>query len=411
MTPYLQQKTLYPALISEAPDPTLGLVVVIPAYDEPHLIKSLNTLRACWQAEVGVEVIVVLNHSEAATAAVKARQEAYYKEAAAWAKKQQQGWLRFHILYCPDLPAKHAGVGLARKIGMDEACRRLETVGCPDGLIVGFDADSNCLPNYLQAIAGYFRAHPSIQAAGIHFEHPLHGAAFPEANYQAITAYELHLRYFINAQAWVGLPYAYQTIGSSMAVRCRAYQEQGGMNRRKAGEDFYFLHKFTALGYFGQINSTTVIPSPRASHRVPFGTGRAVSQLLENNLTAETYAPESFVQLLPFIRQLNKCYRADYEVEIHPALEHFLQTVDWQNKVAEIRQHTADLGAFRKRFFRWFDAFLLMKYVHFMRDHYYPNVPVEKAAAWLTDVSGYNKGVGASSRDLLLLWRHIDKED
>ncbi|MCB0633528.1 MAG: hypothetical protein KDD15_27535, partial [Lewinella sp.] len=182
----------------------------------------------------------------------------------------------------------------------------------------------------------------------------------------------------------------------------------GGMNRRKAGEDFYFLHKFTALGHFGQIKTTTVIPSPRASHRVPFGTGRAVSKLLETGQQADTYAPESFVILRPFIRQINQYHREDYQPEFHPGLLHFLESMNWQEKIAEIRQHTAGLPAFRKRFFRWFDAFLLMKYVHFMRDHYYPNVPVKEAVDWLTSVSGYRTEQGTSARDLLLLWRNID---
>ncbi len=37
-----------------------------------------------------------------------------------------------------------------------------------------------------------------------------------------------------------GVSHAYHTIGSSMAVRCSAYAKIGGMNRRKAGEDFIF---------------------------------------------------------------------------------------------------------------------------------------------------------------------------
>ena len=38
-----------------------------------------------------------------------------------------------------------------------------------------------------------------------------------------------------------------------MAVRADAYLRQGGMNRRKAGEDFYFLNKFMVLGGYGEM--------------------------------------------------------------------------------------------------------------------------------------------------------------
>jgi len=51
------------------------------------------------------------------------------------------------------------------------------------------------------------------------------------------------------------------TVDSYIAVR--------GMNRREAGEDFYFLNKLAKLGDIGQIHATTVYPSARPSRRVP----------------------------------------------------------------------------------------------------------------------------------------------
>ena len=409
MTHYLQNRALYPPLIKDAPAPELALLVVIPAYDEPDLINSLQSLANCQAPSAKVEVIVVINDSEKDSPEVKLRNHNYFKQAQNWAQEQGTTWLQFHILYCTDLPAKHAGVGLARKIGMDEACRRLEQVEYPDGIIAGFDADSQCDPSYFKAIEDYFRKHPKAPAAGIYFEHPLAGPAFSDEIYQAICLYELHLRYFINAQDWAGLPYAFQTIGSSMAVRCRDYQKQGGMNRRKAGEDFYFLHKFIPLGAFGQINTTRVIPSPRPSQRVPFGTGRAVGQLLDNDLATDTYAPDSFVLLRHFVQQVPELYEPAYEPQVSAPLAAFFKSIGLVEKLAEMRKHTKSEAAFYKRFFRWFDAFLLMKYVHFMRDHYFPNVSVLEAASWLTEISGYNQKEYTSAKDFLLLWRGIDR--
>ena len=65
--------------------------------------------------------------------------------------------LQFHFLHFPDLPHKHAGVGLARKIGMDMAAYRLEQVQQRTAPIVCFDADSRCAPNYLKAIETLMR--------------------------------------------------------------------------------------------------------------------------------------------------------------------------------------------------------------------------------------------------------------
>lgn len=409
MTPYLQQRTLYPPLINEAPAPDLGMVVVIPAFDEGKLLDSLISLLNCELPSHSVEVIVVINEAEDSQAEIKRHNREVYASATAWAVEHSKRNLQFHIFHCQDLPHKHAGVGLARKIGMDEACRRLEQAGHPDGIILGFDADSRCDPDYFTAVESYFQQHPSVQAASLYFEHPLQGEEYPAEVYTAVTLYELHLRYFINAQRWLRLPYAYQTVGSSMAVRCRAYEQQGGMNRRKAGEDFYFLHKFTKLGRYGEINTTRVIPSPRPSQRVPFGTGRAVLQLVEKNLNAHTYAPQGFRDLQALTEQLAGWYeRADLSSLPLP-LKTFLESVHITERLAQIRQHTASQDAFVKRFYRWFDAFLMMKYLHFVRDHYYEDVPTVAASSWLAGQLGTRVARGATANDLLYFFRHYDR--
>ena len=62
-TPYLQKRALFPAQISAQPAEDLEMIVVIPAKDEPHLLKSLEALRKAKQPLVSVEVIVVINDS------------------------------------------------------------------------------------------------------------------------------------------------------------------------------------------------------------------------------------------------------------------------------------------------------------------------------------------------------------
>jgi len=42
------------------------------------------------------------------------------------------------------------------------------------------------------------------------------------------------------------------------------------MNRKQAGEDFYFIQKLMPLGGYFALNSTAIYPSPRESSRVPF---------------------------------------------------------------------------------------------------------------------------------------------
>lgn len=417
MTQYLQQKTLFPPQIRARPSLNLGIIVVIPAYDEDFLLLSLMNLQRCDLPICDVEVIIVLNDSEKDSEILRDKHIDQAKQIQDWAGKNRRRRIYFHVIYQDRLPKKQAGVGLARKIGMDEACWRFEKIRKEDGIIVCFDADSRCDLNYFREIEQYFVDHPKCPAASIYFEHPLHGPDFDDSIYEAIIDYELHLRYYIQAQRYAGFPFAYQTIGSSMAVRAIAYQKQGGMNRRKAGEDFYFIHKFTPLGDFGEINTTRVIPSPRPSHRVPFGTGRAVGQLIASKEPYATYAPQSFLDLKCFFSKMSTLFdlketELASEIERYPvSIKEFLAQSDFEERLAEIKTHTTNKATFENRFFRWFNAFQLMKYLHFARDHFYTNGDVNIAATWLLkEKKVITANQKLSNKELLCLYRKLDKQ-
>ena len=329
------------------------MVVVVPCYDEPDLVGALESLQSCERPDCGVEIIVVVNSGADAPADVRERN----RKSAAQAREYAQ------VIHVPDLPPTHAGVGLARKIGMDEALRRLQG----QGIIVNFDADCRCDPNYLRAIEEHFASHPETPGCSIYFEHPP-GAA---------DLYELHLRYYVQALRYARHPYAFHTIGSCMAVRSAVYMEQGGMNKRKAGEDFYFLQKVIALGHYNDLVTTRVIPSPRESDRVPFGTGKAVSDQLRGK-PALTYPFEAFDDLKRFFENVE---------HPPPAMCSFLDAQNFNEKLCELRDNTATNDTFRARFFRWFNGFMAMKWIHFARDNLYGARPVLEEARRPPDMS------------------------
>jgi len=415
---YLEKHALYPPLIEITPNTDLGIVVVIPCHDEPDAVLSVQALRDCELPECAVEVIVVVNDSEVSPTEVKRQNQLTTTQLHQWILQNTDNKFGCFVLYQPDMPKKHAGVGLARKIGMDEAVRRLKHVENPSGVIVCFDADSGCDTNYLQEIEQHFHTHPDTTACSIYFEHPTDGTAYPLKVYDAIVDYELYLRYYVHALRWAGFPHAYQTIGSSMAVRVDAYQKQGGMNRRKAGEDFYFLHKFIPHGYFTELTATRVIPSPRPSHRVPFGTGKAVGDLIQSESGYLAYHPNVFIDLQFFIKKINALYEIKNESEIDhftdvlpDSIRTFLLQNNFSKKIKEIHTHTANPATFRQRFFQWFNAFLVLKYVHHARDVYYESMPVQEAAEWLLGELGTEIKTGTDARGLLSIFRRMDTED
>jgi hypothetical protein len=89
----------------------------------------------------------------------------------------------------------------------------------------------------------------------------------------------------------------------------------------------------------------------------------------------------------------------------------FLEQQDFQVKLTEIQENTTNLKTFYNRFFTWFNGFLMMKYVHFSRDEFYPNIPVEEAAKWLLiNYFKYSLPKTATAKVLLSLYRKEDKK-
>jgi len=395
------------AQIDEAPSNQLGIIVVIPVHNEKDLLISLKSLANCDRPGCFCEVLLVFNASEDSDEEIISRNKAEKKKVQSWYDSQKDLCFKLFTIEQNNLPNKHAGVGLARKIGMDEATRRFNSIENMDGIILCFDADSECEPNYLVEIEKQFLKKPKLNAASIYFEHALKGDKFEESVYEAILYYELHLRYYKNALRYANLPYAYHTIGSSMAVRAKDYVLQGGMNKRKAGEDFYFLQRFTNNPHFHEINSTTVFPSPRPSDRVPFGTGRAIKEILLGQRDEKSsYAFESFTVLKEIFHEVDN-WEETYPFS--PYLKAFLGEKELRESINKIRSNTKNAEDFKKAIFTWFNAFKALKFVHFLRDNYFPNEPLAFSVPKLLKEINSNFKTGSEANNLLLALREIDK--
>jgi len=390
---YAWKVPLFPEYI---PDPDLEMVVVIPCYNEPEIEKALLSLIGC-SRPCNLLVLVVINESTEEDSLVQNQNVKTFQTIENLKPKLDFEILATHQKLLP----KKAGVGLGRKIGMDEAVRFFEKLE-KDGIIVCYDADCTCESNYLAAIFNFYQ--DGKKEAGIVFyEHDL------SDNAEAIIQYEIYLRYYVNALRYAGFPHAYQTLGSCITVKSKRYQKEGGMNTRKAGEDFYFLHKVIPNGKFGEINTTTIHPSARISDRVPFGTGHAIDRYL-NQETEDylTYNPRVFEELTDFICQVEVLYHQG-KPTISTCVQQFLDENDFHRFLVEMGRQSTDLPSFEKRFFAWMDGFRILKFVHFARDHFYENVELMEAVRWL-DTKLEMRLTFNSSDELLKGLRKVDKQ-
>ncbi len=410
---YFQKNDFTPQLLDN-PHEKLGICVVIPSFNEPYLIESLNSIANCQLPVCSVEVLVVVNYPQNSQQEVVSNANYCIKIVKSMLGNQK---LRFHPIMAFNLPPKHAGVGLARKIGMDEAAFRFSKIKKYNGIIACFDADATCAPNYLVELEKLWIEFPNTAACSVHYEHPLKGSKFSHNIYEGIAKYELHLRYYIEACRYTNHPHAYHTIGSSMACSTAAYIRVGGMNRRKAGEDFYFLQKIIPHGEFRELNSTCIYPSPRPSDRVPFGTGHAITKMLEHNLLPySTYCMEAWEGVRKFTKFTHKLFdnAADITLflsETEPSLVKYLIDNQIESKLEEIRSNTSTFETFEKRFFLWFDAFKLLKYLNFAHTNHFQRKPVEEEAFKLAQLIGLNVNSKCNCFDLLKQYRSHQSEN
>jgi hypothetical protein len=179
-------------------------------------------------------------------------------------------------------------------------------------------------------------------------------------------------------------------VGSATGVKALPYIKAGGMNRRQAGEDFYFIQKLVPAGGYFSLNSTVVHPSPRPSFRVPFGTGASITKLNESGEPLLlTYNISAFNELKTFFNMAEDYYKcrerefAEFYKLLPPGIKSFIEEKELIDKILEIRNNTSGFQSFKKRFFGWFNMFRIVKYLNHVHSGIYDKKSVLIAASEL----------------------------
>lgn len=285
-----------------------------------------------------------------------------------------------------ELPEK-GGVGQARKIGVDLACALFNNGRLLSPWIHCTDADV-WLPDT------YFTASNEIAnaAAKSVLIYPFsHSDDVQKSEDQGVILatqlYELSLRYYVAGMKFAGSPYAFHTIGSTMAVNAPHYAKVRGFPRREAGEDFYLLNKLAKVGDVLELEQGLACEpieiKSRRSDRVPFGTGAAVNKISgfgDSVREYRFYDPVVFQLLkdwllaLPVIwesrsREIGNC--------IQPMVNKNQQQVELVQVLDDLGMSKALDHAFRQsksqhqfilQMSTWFDAFRTLKLIHGLRD-------------------------------------------
>ena len=290
------------------------------------------------------------------------------------------------------LPARQ-GVGLARKIGADLALAVAARQGLHSGWIHCTDADARLPVDYFE------RSQAAEGAALVHAFRHVHFSADGEAPASAVALeYEISLRYYVLGLRYAASPYAFHTIGSTIAVRCSAYAQVRGFPRRMAAEDFHLLAKLRKLGRVVSLAGEPIALSDRESDRVPFGTGAAVRRgkaRSQRGVGLQSYHPLTFESLRIWLAVLSAASedpstdlvsalerRAAQEVGVDgPAMRSALEASGQLERARRCVRESSDPVQRRRRLHDGFDALAMLKLIHALRDFCAPSLPLREAVS------------------------------
>ncbi len=270
------------------------------------------------------------------------------------------------------IPEKQ-GVGLARKIGADIALALIDEGHIEQPWIYTSDADAHLPSDYFLALDGD-KGKTQSAAAIYPFKHHCDDSPVGRATW----LYEQRMQYYVDGLLSAGSPYAFQTIGSAIAVSASHYAQVRGFPKRSGGEDFYLLNKLAKTGRIHCLQKPEIIIEARQSDRAPFGTGPAISQLLrEQKLDAAKifYHPQIFIELKAWLKVMPMTQAQDLDdLALSSLTLQALQTLGTAQAIVAARKISTSAPSYSKQLHTWFDAFKTLKFVHYLRDNQHPNV-------------------------------------
>jgi hypothetical protein len=267
------------------------------------------------------------------------------------------------------------GVGYARKLGCDIAIELITQQYINPIWISCTDADSTVPNDYFNTPA--FSNNYSV--LNYSFSHSFagnHKSKYQKRTEDANRAYEKSILYYRNGLKYAGSPYAFTTLGSAIAIHPNYYCLVRGFPKKAAGEDFYLLNKLAKLAPVLDIPQVIQL-KPRASQRVPFGTGPAVSAILKKG-TLIDFDPAVFVHLKEWLCFIPKLHTRLTEHPNEPLAplnantQFALKNVKIHLLLEHIAKQSKNGQQTEKMTKDWFDGFKTLKFIHALTLSNYP---------------------------------------
>ena len=367
----------------------LDIAIAIPACDEfPTIFETLESISSSYNAYCAEKtnvlrfgIIVNVNNKESASSGVKENN-----------KKLLDALQIISVItldctqgeFC--LP-ENQGVGWARKFAMDFS------VLCGAKVIACMDADTLVSKNYCSELAAFYAECEKAECekkaipvgAVCNFTHQQN----EDEEIQAIAEqYEYYMKNHAENLRKTGTPFWLWALGPTIVSSSYGYCGCAGMNKRVAGEDFYFLQSLIKLHIQQKNNgfadseiekvldfpvlNCTVMPQSRYSDRVLFGTGKKLQDVKNGRDSIVLYDLQIYEQLTDFLKLVYE-HKSDFESisgelkSDFPVIWQFLENEGFfpmwkklyrQNQVSDKRIFSA--------FHSWFDGLKILRLIHIL---------------------------------------------
>ncbi len=338
---------------------------IIPCYDEfNYLFKTLNSINK--QNAILLKdtlVVIVINNGINSDSSIKQNNQKTYKKLI-----KLKYIFEFVVIDCfsnnTAFEEKFAGVGLARKVGLDFA---LGFINDLKSILCSLDADTIINKNYLYFINNEFKKN-NINAAVINFSHQKSSNTIIE---EAVRKYESTLKEIAKNIEKTGSPYGYVSMGSTITCNAKTYISIGGMNTKKATEDFYFLQSIAKYTKVHKINRVLVYPSSRSENRVYLGTGFRMDEYLKNKSFKNLYfSKESYLEIKIILDIINLHWNDTIDLilerlrnNLNKKSMEFLISKNLGNVLEKFKTNAKSKKQFILLFNQWFDALTIMKFL------------------------------------------------
>jgi len=243
----------------------------------------------------------------------------------------------------------------------------LEFIENLNSIICSLDADTIVNEHYLDIIDNRFKDN-TVNAAVVNFSHQKSSNTIIE---QGIRKYETILKEIANNIQKTGSPYGYVSMGSTIVCNAKTYIAVGGMNTKKATEDFYFLQSIAKYTEVHKIERVLVYPSSRSENRVYLGTGFRMDEYLKNKSFKNLYfSKESYLEIKIILDIINLHWNDTIDLilerlrnNLNKKSMEFLISKNLGNVLEKFKTNAKSKKQFILLFNQWFDALTIMKFL------------------------------------------------